>query len=178
MVAVPIAMATLSDESPSKDSDADDIITGIQIFYKEVERQIRAKDPNASFGDVAAKVDQEWKNLPKERQKSYKDLASQRNKRLIEKETRHLPANPEVVTIDDSDDEKVQDDDIVWENDPNSKKIVVAAVKRCIRLGCPNIAKLDPQWDEEFCSEKCVIAHCKSVFNRWKDNRMPCSNSS
>lgn len=174
-------MASASDESPSKDSDADDIITGIQIFYKEVERQIRAKDPNASFGDVAAKVDQEWKNLPKERQKSYNALASQKNKRLIENETRHLPSAPDVVTIEDSDEENPNgDDDIVWddENDTTSKKIFVPVVKRCIRLGCPNNAKLDPQWDEEFCSEKCVISHCKSIFNRWKVNRTPCENSS
>lgn len=177
----------MSDESPSKDSDNDDIVTGAQLFYQKIEREVREKDPRASFADIAAKVDQEWKNLSKEEQRIYKNRASQRNKALIEKETSHLPAPPDVVTIEESEDEdEGEEDDLVWDDEPESnanssstkptiKKSAVPKLKRCIRLGCPNSARSNPEWDEEFCSEKCVVNHCKQIFNRWKENRMSSS---
>lgn len=175
----------MSNESPSKDSDPDDIITGQQIFYRKIEGEMKAKDPKVMFADVAAKVDQEWRNLSKEEKKVYKDQASQRNNRLLEKETRRIPVDEsDVVTIDDSDEEEErQGEDLVWEDDETSrkkstKKIPLPEIKRCIRLGCPNSVKLDPDWDEEFCSEKCVVSHVKKVFNSWKGNRISSSNSS
>lgn len=181
---------SMSNESPSKDSDPDDIITGQQIFYRKIEGEMKAKDPKVMFADVAAKVDQEWRNLSKEEKKVFKDEASQRNNRLLEKETRRIPVDEsDVVTIDDSEEEDAQErqgEDLVWEDDETStcsrkksvKKIPVLQIKRCIRLGCPNSVKPDPDWDEEFCSEKCVVSHVKKVFNSWKGNRISSSNSS
>lgn len=175
---------SMSDESPSKDSDNDDILTPIQVFYKKIEREVRSKNPQATFADVAFKVDSEWSNLSREERKIYRDKASMNNQRLVEKRTSHLKPAPDVVTIDDSDDEKgVDEDDLVWEDDAeiNSTcksrpvKRAVPVVKRCIRLGCPNSAKLSSDWDGEYCSEMCVVRHVQQVFNSWRQNRL--SNS-
>lgn len=170
----------MSNESPSKDSDPDDIITGQQIFYRKIEGEMKAKDPEVLFADVAARVDQEWRSLSKEEKKVYKDEASERNSRLLEKETRRIPVDEsDVVTIDDSEEEEGQGEDLVWNDETCSrKKTPLPEIKRCIRLGCPNTVKLDPDWDEEFCSEKCVVSHVKKVFDNWKGNRISSSNNS
>lgn len=43
--------------------------------------------------------------------------------------------------------------------------------KRCTRRGCPNPAIESRDWDNEYCSSECVLAHCKDVFNAWVTRR-------
>ncbi|XP_065559469.1 uncharacterized protein LOC136026659 [Artemia franciscana] len=38
---------------------------------------------------------------------------------------------------------------------------------RCIRAGCVNPAVFSPEWDDEYCSNECVVSHCRDVFNAW-----------
>ena len=37
----------------------------------------------------------------------------------------------------------------------------------CIRQGCPAKAVKSPEWEDEYCSNKCVVAHCRDVFAEW-----------
>lgn len=34
-------------------------------------------------------------------------------------------------------------------------------IQMCIRHGCTNRAVNNPEWEQEFCSNECVIIHCK-----------------
>jgi hypothetical protein len=34
---------------------------------------------------------------------------------------------------------------------------------QCIRHGCPNPAVVNTDWEDEYCSNECVITHCRSV---------------
>ena len=34
-------------------------------------------------------------------------------------------------------------------------------------LGCDNLAIRNPEWEDEYCSNECVVAHCEDVFNDW-----------
>ncbi|XP_046680610.1 TOX high mobility group box family member 4-like [Homalodisca vitripennis] len=38
---------------------------------------------------------------------------------------------------------------------------------QCIRHGCPNPATTNPEWEDEYCSNECVVTHCRDVFNSW-----------
>ncbi|KAH0819562.1 hypothetical protein GEV33_003228 [Tenebrio molitor] len=31
----------------------------------------------------------------------------------------------------------------------------------CIRHGCPNPAITNPEWEDEYCSNECVVSHCR-----------------
>jgi hypothetical protein len=31
----------------------------------------------------------------------------------------------------------------------------------CIRSGCPNAAISSPDWENEYCSNECVVSHCR-----------------
>ncbi|KAF2883528.1 hypothetical protein ILUMI_22644 [Ignelater luminosus] len=37
----------------------------------------------------------------------------------------------------------------------------------CIRHGCPNPAIANPEWEDEYCSNECVVSHCRDVFSTW-----------
>ena len=37
----------------------------------------------------------------------------------------------------------------------------------CIRQGCAANAVKSPEWEDEYCSNKCVVAHCRDVFAEW-----------
>jgi hypothetical protein len=40
----------------------------------------------------------------------------------------------------------------------------------CIREGCVRMAIRSPEWEDEYCSPECVVAHCKAIFDEWCRN--------
>ncbi|XP_059617190.1 TOX high mobility group box family member 2 isoform X1 [Phlebotomus argentipes] len=38
---------------------------------------------------------------------------------------------------------------------------------QCIRHGCTNQAIVNQDWEDEYCSNECVITHCRDVFGNW-----------
>lgn len=41
-------------------------------------------------------------------------------------------------------------------NDQNSQQ-----PPQCIRHGCPNQAIVNSDWEDEYCSNECVVTHCR-----------------
>ncbi|XP_055526680.1 TOX high mobility group box family member 3-like isoform X2 [Wyeomyia smithii] len=41
------------------------------------------------------------------------------------------------------------------------------APQQCIRHGCQNPAIVNSDWEDEYCSNECVITHCRDVFGNW-----------
>lgn len=39
--------------------------------------------------------------------------------------------------------------------------------QKCIRDGCQNRSILNLDWEDEYCSNECVIKHCQDVFTKW-----------
>ncbi|XP_063221136.1 TOX high mobility group box family member 4-like isoform X3 [Bacillus rossius redtenbacheri] len=37
----------------------------------------------------------------------------------------------------------------------------------CIRHGCNNAAISNSEWEDEYCSNECVVSHCRDVFSSW-----------
>ncbi|XP_017793160.1 PREDICTED: TOX high mobility group box family member 3-like [Habropoda laboriosa] len=49
----------------------------------------------------------------------------------------------------------------------------------CIRHGCPNPAVANSEWEDEYCSNECVVSHCRDVFTTWvSSNQNPQQNFS
>jgi len=42
----------------------------------------------------------------------------------------------------------------------------------CIRVGCNNFAVRNPEWEGEYCSNECVVMHCKNVFTAYTRSTM------
>ncbi|KAJ7313088.1 hypothetical protein JRQ81_004356 [Phrynocephalus forsythii] len=47
---------------------------------------------------------------------------------------------------------------------------------RCIRAGCENPPVANSDWDNEYCSNECVVKHCRDVFLAWLASRNPTNN--
>ncbi|CAG9766362.1 unnamed protein product [Ceutorhynchus assimilis] len=41
----------------------------------------------------------------------------------------------------------------------------------CIRNGCTNPAIINPEWEDEYCSNECAVSHCRDVFSNWAAGR-------
>ncbi|XP_055301347.1 TOX high mobility group box family member 4-like isoform X3 [Sitodiplosis mosellana] len=39
--------------------------------------------------------------------------------------------------------------------------------QQCIRAGCQNTAIAHKDWEDEYCSNHCVVLHCRNVFSNW-----------
>ncbi|KAH8302352.1 hypothetical protein KR044_005481 [Drosophila immigrans] len=42
-----------------------------------------------------------------------------------------------------------------------------AAVPKCTREFCNKPAIINPDWEDEYCSNECVVIHCRNEFNEW-----------
>ncbi|XP_068141924.1 TOX high mobility group box family member 4-B isoform X2 [Drosophila tropicalis] len=42
-----------------------------------------------------------------------------------------------------------------------------ASVTKCTREQCNKPAIINPDWEDEYCSNECVVIHCRNVFNEW-----------
>lgn len=42
---------------------------------------------------------------------------------------------------------------------------------RCMRSGCENPPVVNKDWDNEYCSNECVVKHCRDVFLAWVASR-------
>lgn len=40
-------------------------------------------------------------------------------------------------------------------------------IATCIRHGCQNVAVPNSEWEDEYCSNECVVSHCRDVFSSW-----------
>jgi hypothetical protein len=47
----------------------------------------------------------------------------------------------------------------------------ISSIQNCIRSGCTNPATISPDWEDEYCSNECVITHCRDVFGNWVQNQ-------
>lgn len=41
----------------------------------------------------------------------------------------------------------------------------------CNRSGCGNNAVKNPGWDNDYCSNECVVTHCRDIFSNWVAQR-------
>ena len=46
------------------------------------------------------------------------------------------------------------------------------AVQKCSRENCNKRAIINPDWEDEYCSNECVISHCRNVFNSWVQSNL------
>ncbi|XP_065361443.1 TOX high mobility group box family member 4 isoform X2 [Calliphora vicina] len=46
------------------------------------------------------------------------------------------------------------------------------AVQKCTRENCNKRAIINPDWEDEYCSNECVVIHCRNVFNTWVQSNL------
>ncbi|XP_012885123.1 PREDICTED: TOX high mobility group box family member 4 [Dipodomys ordii] len=51
--------------------------------------------------------------------------------------------------------------------------VTLSPQPRCVRSGCENPPVVSKDWDNEYCSNECVVKHCRDVFLAWVASRNP-----
>ncbi|XP_075161894.1 uncharacterized protein LOC142234623 isoform X2 [Haematobia irritans] len=44
--------------------------------------------------------------------------------------------------------------------------------QKCTRENCNKRAIINPDWEDEYCSNECVVIHCRNVFNAWVQSNL------
>ncbi|XP_065065184.1 TOX high mobility group box family member 4-B-like isoform X2 [Rhopilema esculentum] len=57
------------------------------------------------------------------------------------------------------------------ETDSQTEKASVPAVRICANNGCENPAKISKERGPLYCSSRCLVNHCRNVFDAWVDER-------
>jgi len=130
------------------------------FFFKETQQSIKTQQPDATFENVSKIVEAMWAALEEEQKEKYKKM----NEVDRERYTREL----EAYNANKSSAPRTQ----------SSKIVVVAATADsqekekmekgiCIRRGCGNGGVRNIEWEDEYCSNECVVKHCETVFKEW-----------
>lgn len=45
-------------------------------------------------------------------------------------------------------------------------------IQKCTRENCNKRAIINPDWEDEYCSNECVVIHCRNVFNAWVQSNL------
>ncbi|TMW51886.1 hypothetical protein DOY81_003015 [Sarcophaga bullata] len=57
-------------------------------------------------------------------------------------------------------------------SDPNNLAAEAGSLQKCTRENCNKRAIINPDWEDEYCSNECVVIHCRNVFNAWVQSNL------
>lgn len=112
------------------------------------EDNVEAVTTNGTVGNSAINntVNNEL-NIPAENQENHVEPT----------ETTEEPLANDNATNDVNSDASDGDENEVRDEHGEEKK---AELEKCVREGCNNMAAVDPEWEDEYCSNECCIKHC------------------
>jgi len=152
------------------------------FFFKDNQASIKEANPEAKFGEVSKIVSSMWAALDKESRAVYEKRSEEdrarHDREMAEYEAKassSTPAASRALTVKRSQHGKPKDTVAVASltsrpavvSNPASVNPADVTDHACIRAGCGQNAIRSPEWEDEYCSNACVVAHCKDVFKDW-----------
>lgn len=158
------------------------------LFFRDTVTAIKQQNPACSLEKMQVIVQTMWDSLD-ETQKTVYSLRHEQEKRdyvrlmrdyrhqLSESEaTSELETAPPAVAPPQSvvvppplDTPKVEAVEEPAQPAPEQIQLLTeaATVQKCTREQCNKPAIINPDWEDEYCSNECVVIHCRNVFNDW-----------
>lgn len=166
-----------------KDPNAPASVTSAySLFFKDTQATLKAHNPSAKFGDISRIVASMWEALGEAEKAVYKKRNEEdkiRFRREMEAYKAGLGKTEEVAPVEteataDSSAASEATSQVFQTNGVTASLVpeagsaeLAASESRCIREGCPAMAVISPEWEDEYCSNECVVKHCKNVFAQW-----------
>ena len=119
-------------------------LSAYAFFFKETQASIKSQKPDATFESVSTIVEAMWQGLDENQKEKY------RNMNETDKERHRI---------------EMEAYDIL-----TGGVCGVAAQPRgrvCVRVGCEKPSVRSVEWEDEYCSNQCVVLHCDQVFKEW-----------
>ncbi|KAH8301193.1 hypothetical protein KR018_007118 [Drosophila ironensis] len=160
------------------------------LFFRDTVTAIKQQNPTCSLEQMQAIVQTMWESLDETQKNVYHQQHEQekrdyvRQMRDYRQQLEHAEemmvtapaptpaAAPAPVPVqEERKPAAVQDDPAVaaGQGQPDQIQLLTEAarVQKCTREQCNKPAIINPDWEDEYCSNECVVIHCRNVFNEW-----------
>lgn len=132
---------------------------------REYLRQLRDYQRNAQLSDTLP-VPEQSQEQQQQQQQEIPQLQQQEQQQLPQNDVQQ-PTMPLKVPTTDTESNTVQSQPTQQPPDQIQLLTEAAAVQKCTRDQCNKPAIINPDWEDEYCSNECVVIHCRNVFTEW-----------
>lgn len=129
---------------------------------REYMRQLRDYQRNAQLSETLPVPEQSQEH----QQQQIPQLQQQEQQQLPQNDVQQ-PTMPLSVTATETESNTVQSQPAQQPPDQIQLLTEAAAVQKCTRDQCNKPAIINPDWEDEYCSNECVVIHCRNVFTEW-----------
>ncbi|XP_023176032.2 TOX high mobility group box family member 4 isoform X2 [Drosophila hydei] len=159
------------------------------LFFRDTMTAIKQQNPACTLEQITAIALSMWESMD-EKQKTVYDQRHdvekreyvrqlrdhQRNQQLGEQQQQQQQQQQQSSPSDSLPDQEetpgeTRNETAVAQPPPPSDQIQLlteaAAVQKCTREQCNKPAIINPDWEDEYCSNECVVIHCRNVFTEW-----------
>lgn len=132
---------------------------------REYLRQLRDYQRNAQLSDTLP-VPEQSQEQQQQQQQEIPQLQQQEQPQLPQNDVQQ-PTMPLKVPTTETESNTVQSQPAQQPPDQIQLLTEAAAVQKCTRDQCNKPAIINPDWEDEYCSNECVVIHCRNVFTEW-----------
>lgn len=132
---------------------------------REYLRQLRDYQRNAQLSDTLP-VPEQSQEQQQQQQQEIPQLQQQEQPELPQNDVQQ-PTMPLKVPTTETESNTVQSQPAQQPPDQIQLLTEAAAVQKCTRDQCNKPAIINPDWEDEYCSNECVVIHCRNVFTEW-----------
>jgi len=128
------------------------------FFFKETQTSIKQQQPDANFESVSKIVETMWQSLDEAQKEKYKKMNEADKERYFREKEAYERITGQVLPVS-----KV----LVSSSSSSNATQDASGATRCIRVGCGRPSIRNTEWEDEYCSNQCVVLHCDRVFKDW-----------
>ncbi|EDW31157.1 GL20738 [Drosophila persimilis] len=156
------------------------------LFFRDTVTAIKQQNPACSLEQISVIVHTMWESLDETQKNVYNQRHEQekrdflRNMRDYRQQLSETEITPEVGSsipdavasvpaIQTMNDEQTTPLATATVEPPDQIQLLTEAAQapKCTREQCNKPAIINPDWEDEYCSNECVVIHCRNVFNNW-----------
>lgn len=83
-------------------------------------------------------------------------------------QTQQNPMQNNIVSSNNTNSQQIENVAATGNQQPTNQLISDAgSTQICLRENCNKRGVINPDWEDEYCSNECVVIHCRNVFNQW-----------
>uniref|UniRef100_A0A8D2ECQ3 TOX high mobility group box family member 4 n=1 Tax=Theropithecus gelada TaxID=9565 RepID=A0A8D2ECQ3_THEGE len=172
-------------------------VSAYALFFRDTQAAIKGQNPNATFGEVSKIVASMWDSLGEKQKQVYKRKTEAAKKEYLKALTAYIDnqecqATVETVELDPAPPSQTPSPSPMATVDPASpapasieppspsqidvelvsgSPVALSPQLRCLSSGCENTSTVSKDWNNEYCSNECVVKHCRDVFLIWVASR-------